>query len=421
MRHAQESYLLYSITQQVKYCVSLVLRLRREIDPTALEAAMNEAVKRYPYMAVEAVRTEDDAYEVRRNERPVKVYRLGEPLPELGSEENNGHLICAAYRQREITLFSHLTLGGGVTLRAFGKTVLYLYLTRREGIELSPDGIHLPGESLIDGEERVPGIEDLRELDASAPPLTFEDPFTVYRHDWPKMMSEKNSYYRIRIPERAFMAYAAQNNATPSTGLSVLMFRALSRLYPENQMPIRCGVAHNYRNGIGAPNTHHDFVNLVYLTYESERRQHTDEQLNIMSRKMISRQTSPAADQRFYKEKVLDAQDTVDGLEGMGAKRKWYRTHGRKAFDAVSTYFVSYVGRTDWGSLAGHLAEAYIVCEGHLMLEVLPCDGCFCVSFMQMMEDGGYVDAFVEQLKANDIPYQLDGPYETVLPGVVLP
>ena len=75
----------------------------------------------------------------------------------------------------------------------------------------------------------------------------------------------------------------------------------------------------------------------------------------------------------------------------------------------------------DWGEVADYVESYVIVVEGHLLLEITSMSDKIFVSFMQLLRDKKYINAFNEVLEELQIPYKLEGPFPKRLSKHFLP
>ena len=78
------------------------------------------------------------------------------------------------------------------------------------------------------------------------------------------------------------------------------------------------------------------------------------------------------------------------------------------------TFGISYVGKMDWCGLSRYVEDlhAYIGekhTENMLLIEVMTVGEDFSLTFMQSGRGGKYLNAFIEELRALDIPVRLVG------------
>ena len=91
-------------------------------------------------------------------------------------------------------------------------------------------------------------------------------------------------------------------------------------------------------------------------------------------------------------------------------------THGTPA-----VFYISYVGKVEWGGLAPYIKGVFTLAFGHVMIEVNATEEAFCLSFLTMRSDRKYLDGFLQALEEEGIAYQAGALEERKLPAIVLP
>ena len=93
MKYSIDTYRLYQSEKMFSHTVRIHVRMKDEVDPGALDRAVNSAMKRYPYFAVKVSLDDDGGYVLLPNDKEIVVMPTTEKLPKLGSKAVNGHLI----------------------------------------------------------------------------------------------------------------------------------------------------------------------------------------------------------------------------------------------------------------------------------------------------------------------------------------
>ena len=62
-----------------------------------------------------------------------------------------------------------------------------------------------------------------------------------------------------------------------------------------------------------------------------------------------------------------------------------------------------------------------VITDGHLMLEVMSLNDKIGVTFEQVVNDTRYIEGFIRELEAEEIPYTLSGPFEKNMASFKLP
>ena len=75
----------------------------------------------------------------------------------------------------------------------------------------------------------------------------------------------------------------------------------------------------------------------------------------------------------------------------------------------------------DWGEVADYVESYAALVDGHLLLEITSMSDKIFVSFMQLIKETKYVEAFGDVMKELGIKYKLEGPYSNIRPKRELP
>lgn len=187
---------------------------------------------------------------------------------QLGSGETNGLLFAVTYSGRDIYFnFSHNFCGASGAM-LWVKTTLWQYLTDK-GYNVPSEGIRLPGTPVTAEETAVP---DLASLPADEPPAIPQAGNSVgVTADYMEMMRNPGSmgqfYYSISIEKAELMKYVRENDGSPNSILSALLFKTAARVFPEAGQ-LSGKIICNYRKDVGCPETHCDLVRFLRAIYQ---------------------------------------------------------------------------------------------------------------------------------------------------------
>ena len=108
--------------------------------------------------------------------------------------------------------------------------------------------------------------------------------------------------------------------------------------------------------------------------------------------------------------------DMVDIAKGLKAKNKTAKKFSHRVPDVHSSMNINYMGREDWGSMTDYVERAHVICDGHLLFEILDVGENFCLSLMLMRKKTKYMDRFCQILEEEQIPYKVLGIFNNHLP-----
>lgn len=412
-----ESYLLYDSP----YNCRIRVELDEEIDGELLSKVANTAIKRYPYFKV-YVAVNDEKYELKQNDRPIVVYETRKPSFSLGSEEVNGHLVSIDYNGNFIFFNVSHSIAGASGMIPWIKTVLYLYLTEKSGVSLDPAGIRLPDSDLLLGETAFPKPEELENTEAFLEYNGGSGYFLSqdYREAAQNPETCGNGYYCMEIEQSEFMDYVRENDSSPATIISVFMFKALDSLFGKDIPVITCGMAHNFQAQVGCPDSYMDLSRVLHLKYTRNMAEWSTDKLGTVTRGMVMLQSQP--ENAIYDlRKLMEYHEKIDSFPTLAQKREFCMKNGKFTGAVRDTYYVSYAGQSDWGSLNPYIKSLYSITNGHLNIEINSINEKFYICFHQVVSNKGYFEAFCNVLDREGISYKIMGFFERNLPSTKLP
>ena len=417
-----DTYLLYETRQNVCCNVRIVIKVKENVDGNLFYAAVNRAIKRHPYFSVCVEKDGEGRYVLKHNDRPVSVSRTLNPPPPLGSSAVNYHLISVDYIGKMIYFNFNHSISGACGFIPFIKTVLYLYISEKYSVTLDPAGINLPDSPLLEGETDFPIVEELPDLPTigmfkgEMGFFPIQDYMSYYRN--PDHVSD--GYYCIKIRKTELMKYVKNNDGSPAAVFAVFMFKAFSNVFPDDAQTILCGVANNYRDQVGCPNTYRDLTRSLHIRYKREMADMPIDKLCTATRGMIILQSQPENAVAAFRE-LSDFYKKLDGMRTIDEKKAYCMRAGRFVGGIRDTYNVSYVGQTDFGSLSDYIKSIYTVTTGHLLTEINSFQDYFFVCFCQSVNNGRYIESLLNVLEKEGIQYDISGMFTKNMPDIKLP
>lgn len=393
------------------------IRMRDPVDGEILGHAVERTMERYPYFLVELKKGED--YYLAPNDRPVVVSH-GLSGVMLNTAASNYHLLAFSYWEDWVILDISHAMTDGVAAYELLRTFLYYYLSARCGVTLPREGVRLAGEPIPPEEWTDPVAARAADLPtpgggqlpgalvpAQAAGLEADNQLTVYS---------------IALDEAAFMGFITAHNGSPSTMVSLLLSRALHRLFPDAPEAIQVTVAVNQRGALEAPLAHQCLVGAAFLEYGPEMRAWPLERQAAAYREMVFAQTTGEA--------VLTGLASQVGLNQMihAQPSDPARVATAAAIDDMTKDFtsatVSYIGKLNFPA-----AEAYIRdfrlwtlgSGGAIVVELSAVGGRFTLDFTQPFADPLFVNAFLKELDEHGVAYTLQDVQPLETPDVALP
>lgn len=391
--------------------------MRDLIDAEIYRHAVDTTMKRYPYFQVELQRRNGQFY-FAENHRAIVVVSSLQGV-ELNSEDSNFHMIAFCWQDNWIQLDVFHAMTDGTGAYEVLRTLLYYYCSERYHITLDDAGIRLVGDAIPDEEWANPVVG---RTDLPTPPRT----------DMPTALNlvtaagleddRQQTVYSIAISESEFVRFSLDNDGSPGTMVSLLLSRALARLYPDAEGAIRIALCVNQRVALHAPLAHQSLVGGAMLEYKDKMRDWPLERQGTIYRGMVFAQTQ--------EEVVLAGVASNWGMVQMLLSRE----SDQERLETVSyinsitarlvTATVSYVGKANYREAERYIRDFRLWTSSTgapLLVEISAVGGRFTLDIIQKFSSPIFVNAFLEELEENDIVYDLQDVSRLELPNVRLP
>lgn len=410
--------LLYGANEDFFSAFRLAIRMNSPVDYELLARSVEKAMVRYPYFCVYPER-EGETLVLRYNKRPLPVFPDDRTVT-LGSEDSRGHLISFGCKDNTIFIDASHYLADGMGVDPLLKSLLYIYVTERYGTEgLEVERIRMPDSPVCEGEFAYPFPD--RMIEAEELDILPKAPEEAYSLD-PDAFDKDGLYaYHLHIPQKAMMAKASSSDGSPVSFISVLLYRALHRLDQNIDKPVVAHVQHQYRPTLKTPMSHHSLVNYIPVVLSPRMSGWDVEKQNTVVRGQVilkgGRDADIVAIRHLIEAFPVDA-SLADKKEAM-ARYAEESIHGK-------TFGISYVGKMDWCGLERYVNDlhAYIGekhTENMLLIEIMTVGEDFSLTFMQSGRGEKYLNAFLQEIRALDIPISLVGEEKYALCNTCLP
>ncbi len=424
MKYSIDTYKLYSSEKVFTYCIRVRVTMKDEVDIDVLRKSVNTAMRRYRYFAKEVTLGEDGGYDLIPNDRDVVVLETPEKLPDLCSEEVNRHLLYLDCRGRDIFFNISHSMCGGRGMLPWLQTILYQYVADKYNITPYAPAIRKPDSELLPGETVEPTLDML--LD--------EEPIYQYKSKKPVVMmmdylngmynpfKRDPNYYQFTFEQSDIMAFVQNNDSSIAAFFLMTLAMALNKILPEKYKVIGGETAHFPGADIGLPNSYHDMLTHVHIDYDRKYFEYDAEKLGTYTRSQIILQADPTVS-NYELRKHFSFLEEIDKISGHKNKIDAYaKKDPSKSKEAQHGTFISnYTGRADFGEVADYIESYFVLVDGHLLLETLSMSDKIFLSFMQLIRDSKYVNAFCEVMQELGIPYKLEGPFPNIRPKHKLP
>lgn len=411
MKHKLYSELrtIYETTKKNPHTFRVTVKMQDIINRDVLRRSIDKTMQRYPYFAQRLVK-EGEEFFYEDNSAPLPL-AYGDAPSVLNSEETYYHLLAFSYFKNRIHIdvYHALTDGGGIYNLI--KTLLYFYCTEYYEEEESEKNIRLPGDEISPAEWDDPA--DIGE--------NFKTNFVVKKWNKPAFqlrdggkvnITDRCLCYNIRIPEAEFMRFNLSNDGSPGTIISLLLAGAIESGRDEITDPVVIAMCVNQRRMLGSPLAHQSLVGDVRIVYNERLKKLDFIDRATCFRGMVALQSD--------KDVVLDE---INGYRATIAQTEKFATLNERHKYCVDlmnkvtqcmTATVSYVGKADFGDAEKHIQEFHVMpstalpsSATPLTLELSAVNGSFYVNFMQYFKEDIYINAFLKELRENNIRYDV--------------
>ena len=394
------------------------IRMRDLIDPDILRRAVDRTMQRYPYFCVELQKKEGQ-YIFAENHRPVVITHSMNGV-DLNSEESNYHMIAFCWQDGWIILDVFHGMTDGTGAYEVLRTLLYYYCSERYDIQLDEEGIRLAGD-VISAEEWDDPVACRNDLPMPEQKGQMPDALNlIAAADLEE--DHRPTVYSVAISESEFMKFSLDNDGSPGTMVSLLLSRAIAKLYPDATDVIRIALCVNQRKALHAPLAHQSLVGGAILEYKEKLRDWSLDMQATAYRGMVFAQTQ--------EENVLRGVAVNKGIIGMLLSKEsdQVRLELSKQVKAMTTRavtaVVSYVGKANYKKTEQYIRDfrAWTIPVGdELLIEISAVNGRFTLDFLQMFSSPVFVNAFLKELEENGMEYDLQDVNDLKLPDIRLP
>ena len=397
-----DATMLYA-TANGSYTVRLHFRLDESIKPEIMRKALDLTAGRYPYFCVTLKKNEKEFYYV-RNDAPIALLHTDRMIT-LGTDETNGHIWAVCYNDDHLYLDFFHGRSDGTGMYRLAATLLYYYFHELYGLTDS-SGIRtldtpVTREEIEDPMEHLP-ILDLSSLSIPPAPeaLNLMGSLGFER-------GEGKGYIRkLSIPEDVMIPFIKENDASPGILVCVLMARAVERVLPDHAKPIINNYVINGRPMLNARDSFHNCSSRAVLEYsDSIAKLPLNMQCTAYRGKTILQSDENTVRNMLtvsasMSQMILDLPDFNTKVQVAGSSMA-------DVYKA-SSYIVSYVGRWAYPQLEDHICEFWTETPAgpFPLIELSAVNGNVFISMVEAFRENTYYEAFLEELKENNISYR---------------
>ncbi|MGM9937724.1 MAG: hypothetical protein ACI38A_10290 [Candidatus Ornithomonoglobus sp.] len=405
---AGQSYLYkkYGMESEV-----IEIRFRDTVSGSYLNMALQTSLRRYPYINTRLIEKDGDFYIV-QNEQSMVAKRT-QKLARLGHISCGYHLIDITYYGCSVFVAFHHALCDGRGIKPFTETLIYYYCRQRYKVSVPPEGVRLAKNPLLEGETDDPfnhryDYDENREF-----PSLSRDAYPIPENTETEVTGDYR--YELKLSHAAFMNVCRESNATPVILLSLLMNRAIARLYPDYDKPINANIAMDMREALDAPNTFKNCVRSVILPYSRDFAALPLKEQAAEYRKMLAQQRN----RDFCRKEANNMIGLFDKLDTLSSYEEKQSIMSFFEGMTLNTYIISYLGQFLLGGSAEHIDSIHLYNSGSIGLGInmISCGDSFVLDFKQSFSSDKYVQAFCRELDALKLGYIASDAIAFTTPG----
>lgn len=385
--------MLYMSTPEHPNTMCVIARLKEPIDGDILQSVVQELSVRFPYFYVKAVVRDNDVYP-EHNPLPMTVRNTWDPIA-FNSAQSNYHLAAWKYEGTRVAFEISHSLTDGAGVFPYVKSVLYLYLTRKTGEALDPEGIRLPKEAIPESETGNPFAA--LDIDGAKEPLYIKP--TV--EDFLRIKAEGDltpQVHYVKLKESQLIEYCRDFDGSPNAMIAVMFARAARKYDPDNEKTISVSVAIDHKAMLGSYDNYRMFANVIELDFPKSRSLNDLMKSCTMARGQMMLQAQPenslwAMKQRkltYAKLGQLPLEIKLGAIAKSAGMPRW-------------TFSVSYVNSRSFGSLDPYIEGLSVVADPGVFdigCEISCINHHFFLTIIQSFTADRFVELFLRELSS---------------------
>lgn len=384
------------------------IRFADKVTGSFLNQALLYAGRRYPYFNIKLIEKDGDFYIV-QNECSMIARRTDKLYP-LGHISCGHRLVDVTYFEKSVFISFHHALCDGRGIMPFVETLIWYYCRLRYKSKAGSEGIRLAEDALLPGETDDPFMKKYDYEEKEFISLSREA-FAI-----PEKAEDFAANFRceIKAEGESYMAACKRVNATPVILLSILMSRAIEKLYPGCGR-INANIACDMREALGAPNTFKNCVRTIILPYDEAFARLSMREQAEEWRRILSLQR----DDDFCKKEANGMIGLFDKLDTLHSYEKKREVMGFFENMSLDSYIVSYLGQFNIKGNEKYVDEIHLYNSGTLGLGInlISCGESFIIDFKQSFPSRKYAEGFYVELREVGVKCELRGLTEFATPG----
>lgn len=375
------------------------IKFYKKVSGSMLNQALQETVKRYPYMNTKLVELDGDFYII-QNEMALTAKRTKE-LARLGHISCGYHLVDITYFGRSVYISWHHALCDGKGIKPFVESLIYYYCRVRYRSKAGAEGIRLSNSPLLPDETTDPNLGSYSFDESKEAVSVSRDAYAIPEN----IIAEHETDYRydVKVSATSFMRVCKENGATPVILTSLLVSEGIATLYPDFDKPINANIAVDMRDALDLPNTFKNCVRSMPLPFERDF-------LSMSLAERAKRQRALLDAQRDRDNLRRAANASLGLFDRLDSKPDYKSKQGMMDFFngmLLNTYIISYLGQMTVNENEKYIESVGFYNSGAagLGINILCCADKFFFNFKQSFESDKYVRAFLSGLDRLGIEY----------------
>ena len=397
--------------------VRYTVRMKDPVDGEVLDRAVQKAFTRYPYLK-KHLKYEGGSIVIEDNPAPIVVLHTPDTVT-LNAPETNGHLIAISWDDCTIWFNNSHGIMDGRGRANVLHTIMYYYCSERYSEDVTMEGVLLAGTPVDPLEYEDPLSPEIRDSDfkmklkpglkAMAPGRTLD---LLKASGFKRTV--KGHTHVVSLHEKGLMRICKLDDATPNTAISLLIMRAVDRLYPEASKSPVAAVCVDMREALGHPKTHLSTTSYGKMIFDREMRGMDFSEQSTILRGQLMLTSSPEAiipvAKSLRKIMALNCSGICAGIKNSIVK-------AANAFlRKDASFMVSYSGKSTYGSCDSHIhgfVSTPFVSEANIIVEITVADGLFYICWTQFFEESLFFDEFIAEMELLGLQYKLVDSYVT--------
>ncbi len=398
------------------------VELTSDVDGGVLQQAVDDVLGRAPYFA-DALVERDGTFYFAKNPLPFEVVE-GSPRA-IAGPETNWHCLDVTYDGVAMSFAMYHPFCDGLGLNFFIEATLNRYFSRKDGIDYPAEGLRVPGQPQLPGEEAdsyshgydAEFTPEIAQVLGRIGQKSYAPPEAAGEH------LDRVHAMMVHVSETEFVSFARSCGSSPAPTLAAIMADTVFAVHPECDEPIKALIPFSNRAALGYPNTFKNCANAAFIQIDpKERAGSSFAETAQGARAALRSYTSPELN-RFLANATHQSYVAADDLKGFAAKRDALNRLG----NYVAPISVDYVGGLRSEGFEDQILDVRYLAmpvgdtNPGISLFVTATAGAFNLMFVRTMATDVYDKSFLAQLDKLNIGYEVVGEmtYTTPRSGLV--